>query len=69
MPARGGRRRFGNVRQRASGRWQARYVGPDGLTRTAPYTFATEKQAEKWLTLVESEIIRGEWVAPEAGEI
>ncbi|MEV5695708.1 tyrosine-type recombinase/integrase [Micromonospora globbae] len=69
MPARGGRRRFGNVRQRASGRWQARYVGPDGLTRTAPHTFATEKQAEKWLTLVESEIIRGEWVAPEAGEI
>lgn len=69
MPARGGRRRFGNVRQRPSGRWQARYVGPDGLTRTAPHTFATEKQAEKWLTLVESEIIRGEWVAPEAGEI
>lgn len=69
MPARGGRRRFGNVRQRASGRWQARYVGPDGLTRTAPHTFATEKQAEKWLTLVESEIIRGEWVAPEAGEV
>ncbi|MFC4089118.1 tyrosine-type recombinase/integrase [Micromonospora sp. GCM10011541] len=69
MPARGGRRRFGNVRQRSSGRWQARYVGPDGLTRTAPHTFATEKQAEKWLTLVESEIIRGEWVAPEAGEI
>ena len=69
MPARGGRRRFGNVRQRSSGRWQARYVGPDGLTRTAPHPFATEKQAEKWLTLVESEIIRGEGVAPEAGEI
>lgn len=62
-------RRFGNVRQRASGRWQARYVGPDGLTRTAPHTFGTEKQAQQWLTVVESEIIKGEWVPPEAGEV
>ncbi len=64
-----GRRRFGNLRQRDSGRWQARYVGPDGLMRTAPHTLATEKQAEKWLTLVKSEIIKGEWVPPEAGEV
>ncbi|RZU52535.1 site-specific recombinase XerD [Krasilnikovia cinnamomea] len=64
-----GRRRFGNVRQRASGRWQARYIGPDGLERTAPHTFATERQAQKWLTLIESDIIKGEWAPPEAGEI
>ena len=64
-----GRRRFGNVRKRESGRWQARYIGPDSLTRTAPHTFGTERQAQKWLTLIESEIIKGEWVAPEAGEI
>lgn len=63
------RRRFGNVRQRASGRWQARYVGPDGLTRTAPHTFATERQAKDWLTIVESEIIKGEWTSPEAAEV
>ncbi|HZN76278.1 MAG TPA: tyrosine-type recombinase/integrase [Micromonosporaceae bacterium] len=62
-------RRFGNVRQRASGRWQARYIGPDGLTRAAPHTFETEKQALKWLTVVEAEIIRGVWVPPEAGEV
>jgi hypothetical protein len=62
-------RRFGNVRQRASGRWQARYVGADGLTRTAPNTFETEKQAQKWLTVIESEIIKGEWVPPEAAEV
>jgi hypothetical protein len=62
-------RRFGNVRQRASGRWQARYIGPDGLTRAAPHTFDTEKQAQKWLTVVEAEIIRGVWVPPEAGEV
>jgi integrase len=64
-----GRRRFGNVRQRASGRWQARYVGPDGLMRTAPYTFESERKAERWLTLVESEIIRNLWRPPEAGEV
>jgi integrase len=64
-----GRRRFGNVRKLPSGRFQARYVGPDGIERTAPSTFATERQADKWLTVVESEIIKGEWAAPEAGEI
>lgn len=62
-------RRFGNVRKRASGRFQARYIGPDGIERTAPQTFESERLAEKWLTLVESEIIRGEWTAPEASEI
>jgi len=64
-----GKRRFGNVRRRASGRWQARYIGPDGIERTAPHTFESERLAEKWLTLIESEIIKGEWVAPEASEI
>ena len=64
-----GRRRFGNIRKRASGRYQARYIGPDGVERTAPTTFETERQAETWLTVVESEIIKGQWVAPEAGEV
>ncbi|MEJ3748471.1 site-specific integrase [Actinomycetes bacterium KLBMP 9797] len=64
-----GRRRFGSVRKRASGRFQARYIGPDGIERTAPHTFETEKQAEKWLTVIESEIIKGDWAAPEAGEV
>ncbi|GGK38120.1 putative prophage phiRv2 integrase [Pilimelia terevasa] len=64
-----GRRRFGSVRQLPSGRWQVRYQGPDGLTRTAPLTFESEKKASKWLTLEEAAVIRGEWVAPEAGGI
>ena len=62
-------RRFGNTRQLPSGRWQARYLGPDGLTRKAPATFATEREAQKWLTVVESEIIKGTWLPPEAGEV
>jgi integrase len=64
-----GRRRFGNVRKLPSGRWQARYLGPDGVVRQAPTTFETERQAEKWLTIIEGEIIKGEWTAPEAGEV
>ncbi|MBT8223962.1 MAG: site-specific integrase [Dactylosporangium sp.] len=69
MANRKGRRRFGNTRKLPSGRFQARYLGPDTMERTAPATFATEREARKWLTLVESEIIKGEWVAPESGEI
>ncbi|MFV2088660.1 tyrosine-type recombinase/integrase [Micromonospora sp. LOL_021] len=64
-----GRRRFGSIRKLPSGRYQARYFGPDGVERKAPDTFPTEPQAAKWLTVVESEIIRGEWNAPEAGQI
>jgi integrase len=64
-----GRRRFGNVRRLPSGRYQARYVGPDGIERKAPNTFGTERQAAKWLTVVESEVIKGDWTAPETGEV
>ena len=43
------RRRFGRVRRLPSGRYQARYLGPDGLDRPAPGTFASKTSAEKWL--------------------
>jgi integrase len=69
MAVKKGRRRFGNVRKLPSGRFQARYVGPDGVTRTAQGTFGTERLATKWLTVTESEIIRGDWQAPEGGEV
>ncbi|GAA2639131.1 site-specific integrase [Dactylosporangium fulvum] len=62
------RRRFGNVRKLPSERYQARYLGPDGIERKAPNTFETEKEAENWLTLVQAEILRGDWAAPELGE-
>jgi len=64
-----GHRRFGSIRRRSSGRYQARYVGPDGIERTAPTTFATDTQAKKWLTLIEAEIITGHWEPPEPTEI
>ena len=63
------RRRFGNVRQLKSGHWQARYTGPDGLTRTAPNSFQTKRGAEQWLVETEAEMLRGQWLDPSAGAI
>lgn len=64
-----GKRRFGRVRQLPSGRFQARYLGPDGIERPAPNTFGTKKEADRWLVLKEAEITRGEWVDPDAGKV
>jgi len=63
------KRRFGRVRQLASGRWQARYQGPDGLDRPAPETFASKTDAEVWLTLKEAEIRNGDWINPDDGKV
>ncbi|KAA9160881.1 site-specific integrase [Amycolatopsis acidicola] len=62
-------RRFGAVRRLASGQWQARYHGPDGLRHPAPRTFASKREAEQWLSVVEAEILRGEWQNPELSKI
>ncbi len=63
-----GHRRFGNVRKRGS-RYQVRYQGPDGRTRSAGATFDSKRSAEQWLTLMESRILRGEWHAPERSKV
>jgi integrase len=64
-----GRRRFGRVRRLPSGRWQARYPGPDGVDRPAPETFATKTDANVWLTMKEAEIRTGDWLDPAAGAV
>jgi len=63
------RRRFGRIRRLPSGRFQARYSLGDGQSRSAPATFATEAQAERYLATVETDMARGTWLDPEAGEI
>lgn len=63
------KRRFGRVRRLPSGRWQARYRGPDGIDRPAPHTFAAKADAARWLTLTEAEIVRGEWLNPDRGRV
>jgi integrase len=52
---------FGSVRVLPSGRVQARYTGPDGLTHHAPTTFQTKGDARAWLALHHAEIISGKW--------
>lgn len=61
-----GKRRFGRVRQLPSGRWQVRYLAPDGAERPAPTTFARKTDAERWLVGVENDIERGRWMDPTA---
>jgi integrase len=63
------KRRFGRVRKLPSGRYQARYPGPDGVDRAAPQTFATKTDADVWLTMKDAEIHRGDWIDPDAGKI
>ncbi len=59
------RRRFGSVRKLPSGRWQARYLGPDGRPHAAPDTFASKTDAGRWLSVVETDLLRGSWLAPD----
>lgn len=63
-----GARQFGNIRKLPSGRFQARYTGPDGISRSAPHTFERKRDASRWLSLRETEILKGEWIVPELGQ-
>jgi integrase len=63
----GQRRKFGSVRKLPSGRWQAAYLGPDDLRRTAPTTFATKTDADKWLVLTQSAMLNNDWRDPAPG--
>jgi integrase len=63
------RRRFGSIRKRDSGRYQVRYPGPDGRQRTAPDTFARKSDADRYLLMVEAQMMRGEWIDPERARI
>ena len=70
MPnGKGRRRRFGAIRKLPSGRYQARYPGPDGVVRPADDTFATKTEAEEWLTLKQAELLEGDWIDPDAGSV
>ena len=57
-------RRFGNVRELPSGRFQARWRGPDGHHHKAPETFATKDDANAWLARQQVEQADGLWIDP-----
>ncbi|MGI5469901.1 tyrosine-type recombinase/integrase [Streptomyces sp. CA-132043] len=64
----GKKRRFGAIRKLPSGRFQARYPGPDGVMRPAPETFRTKTDAERWLVKVEAQLSEGRWLDPAEGK-
>ncbi|AVT30917.1 site-specific integrase [Plantactinospora sp. BC1] len=64
-----GRRHFGSIRKRESGRYQVRYPGPDGRQRNAPDTFARKRDADQYLSMIEAQMMRGEWIDPERAKV
>ncbi|MFE3176873.1 tyrosine-type recombinase/integrase [Amycolatopsis sp. NPDC059090] len=63
------RRDWGRIRKLSSGRFQARYPGPDGVLRPAPDTFDTRRAASEWLAAKRTEIAQDDWVNPDAAKI
>jgi hypothetical protein len=57
-------RSFGTVRKLPSGRWQARYYDQAGTRHTAPRTFPTRGDANRYLAQVEADLLRGAWADP-----
>lgn len=60
----GKRRGWGMNRKLPSGRWQASYVGPDGLRYNAPTTFAAQDDAVAWLSTERRHVDLGVWTPP-----
>ncbi|MFT8636408.1 MAG: site-specific integrase [Pseudoclavibacter sp.] len=64
------REAWGSLPKLSSGRWQARYPGPDGEVYTArteddqALTFHTKTDARTWLAAVHAKIALGEWEPP-----
>jgi integrase len=56
---------FGSIERLASGRFRARYPGPDGRRYTAPVTFVTKSEARGWLSIKHAEITRKRWAPPQ----
>jgi integrase len=63
----GKRRRFGLIRKLPSGRYQASFIGPSGVRQTAPRTFQTKTDADRWLSAVETDLTRGTWLDENLG--
>jgi len=64
-----GHRRFGNIRRLPSGRYQASYLGTDGLRRYAPGTFERKSDAERALVLIEAQMGASNWTDPARGKV
>jgi hypothetical protein len=67
MAGRQGRRRFGAIRRLPSGRYQVRYRTADGRDVTAPTTFEAKADGGRYLSKIETDMLRGEWADPRLG--
>lgn len=63
------RRPFGTIRKLSSGRYQARFAGPDGVVVTGPRTFTTKADASTYLSEVEADLHRGMYFDHRRGNI
>mgnify|MGYP002392898991 CR=1 FL=1 len=59
-----GKRAFGEISKLPSGKYRARYTGPDLRRYSAPVTFVAKMDAEAWLVSEERLLSRGEWEPP-----
>jgi integrase len=64
-----GRRHFGNIKKLPSGNYLARYLDNSGQRRSAPDTFGTKLDAQRWLSDIETQLQRGMWTDPKAGRM
>ncbi|MFI6907344.1 tyrosine-type recombinase/integrase [Nonomuraea sp. NPDC050394] len=48
-------------------RYRARYVGPDGTEKSRSFPDRQKRRAETWLTEIEADMSRGQYVDPRAG--
>jgi integrase len=50
-------------------RYRARYIGPDGTEKSKSFPDRKKREAEAWLTNIEADMSRGQYVDPSAGRI
>lgn len=62
-----GGRRVRTSRYGKGNRWQARYLDPEGRERTR--TFVRKQDAERFVTTVRADVLRGAYVDPDAGKV
>ena len=62
-----GRRHFGTVRKRSSGRWQATYKYEGQSYSVGGFTAKADALA--YLSTIEADLRRGAWIDPRAGEV
>lgn len=58
---------MGSIRRSPSGKWEARYR--DALGRHRSKSFSSKTAARSYLSAVETELERGDWIDPNAGRI